>query len=106
MLLFELILLCILGFLFFCLGLFIWKKEAAFLIHSYHHKNVKEHDKKAYCEKMGKGLCLIAIGTMFTGLINYFTNTFWGWLLFGVCFIVAFAMFHLAQMKYNGSWFS
>ena len=45
---FELIFLLIVGILFFCLGWEIWKKEKISLIHDYHHKKVKDSDKKAY----------------------------------------------------------
>ena len=45
---FELFFLLIVGILFFCLGWEIWKKEKISLIHDYHHKKVKDSDKKAY----------------------------------------------------------
>ena len=48
---FELFFLLIVGILFFCLGWEIWKKEKISLIHDYHHKKVKDSDKKAYTKK-------------------------------------------------------
>ena len=50
---FELFFLLIVGILFFCLGWEIWKKEKISLIHDYHHKKVKDSDKKAYTTIMG-----------------------------------------------------
>ena len=102
---FELIFLVIIGLLFVFWGWRIWKKEQITLIHDYHYTKVSEKDKKSYTEKMGKACIVMGIGIILTGTIDYITNTFYGWIFFGVFFISGLIMIILVQIKYNGGLF-
>ena len=82
--LFELVLMGILGLLFLVLGLRIWKREEITFIHSYHYKKVAEKDKNQYTEEMCKSIVLMGIGMALTGIIDFITNTVYGWLFFTV----------------------
>ncbi len=101
----ELIVLPILGVVFIYLGYLIWKKEKISLIHSYHYTKVKEQDKKAYTQLMGKGVLLMGIGMILTGVIDYVTKTAYGWFVFGFFFIIGFIIITIAQKRYNGGLF-
>ena len=98
---FELIFLLIVGSLFFYLGWEIWKKGKISLIHDYHHKKVKETDKKAYTAMMGKALLAIGSGIILTGIIDFLTHTLCGWWIFGIAFLVGLIIITYAQVKYN-----
>ena len=97
----ELIVLLIIGIIFLIVGWFIWKREKINLIHDYHYKNVAETDKKEYTALMGKGAIIIGIGIILTGIIDFITQTGWGWTAFGVCFVSGFGLMVYAGMKYN-----
>ena len=84
---FELFFLLIVGILFFCLGWEIWKKEKISLIHDYHHKKVKDSDKKAYTTIMGKSLLIIGVGIILTGVIDFITHTLYGWWILELLFV-------------------
>ena len=98
---FELFFLLIVGILFFCLGWEIWKKEKISLIHDYHHKKVKDSDKKAYTTIMGKSLLIIGVGIILTGVIDFITHTLYGWWIFGIAFCIRLIIIVYAQVKYN-----
>ena len=87
------------------MGLLIWKKQKISLLHDYHYRNVKKEDVPAYARLMGIGLVLIGIGVFLTGLFMLLEIPFW-WspLVFGLA--IGFVICHVAQTKYNGSWFS
>jgi hypothetical protein len=38
-------------------------------------------------KKMGKACIVMEIGMVLQGTIDFITNTFYGWIIFGVCFI-------------------
>ncbi len=97
----ELILSVFIGLLFLFLGWRIWKKEQITLIHSYHYTKVSEEDKKDYTEEMGKSIILIGIGSTLAGIIDFITNTAYGWLFFIIFFILGFIKIFKAQKKYN-----
>ena len=97
----ELIVLLIIGIIFLIVGLSIWKREKINLIHDYHYKNVAEADKKEYTALMGKGAIIIGIGIILTGIIDFITQTGWGWIAFGGCFVGGFGLMVYAGMKYN-----
>ena len=102
---FELVILLLIGLIFSFLGWRIWKKEQITLIHDYHYTKVIEKDKKPYTEKMGKACIVMGIGMILTGIIDFLTNTFYGWIFFGVCFIIGLIIMIFAQLKYNGGLF-
>jgi len=101
----EIIIMLVSRGIFIVLGWRIWKKEQITLIHSYHYTKVSETDKKAYTEKMGKGIIIIGIGMIITGSIDFFTNSSSGWIFFGVGFVWGFVIMIAAQKKYNGGMF-
>ncbi|MEG1782688.1 MAG: DUF3784 domain-containing protein [Oscillospiraceae bacterium] len=101
----ELIVMTLIGLIFIYLGLMIWKKQKKSLIHSYHYTRVKEKDIKAYTEMMGKGVLLIGIGCVFTGVFDYITKSAGGWVGFGMAFFWGLSLIVKAQKKYNGSIF-
>lgn len=103
--LFELILLLIIGVIFIWIGISIWKKEKISLIHSYHYTKVKEENKKAYTEQMGKGVIIIGSGMILTGVVGYVTKTTYGWIFFVLSFVLGFIFIINAQKKYNGGMF-
>ena len=92
--------------MFLFLGLEIWKKQKIQWIHSYHHMNVSMENKQPYTKRIGKALVLMSIGTFLTGIIDVFTKTLYGWIAFGVFFIMGLVLMMKAQLKYNGGIFS
>ena len=50
---------------------------------------------------MGKGAITIGIGIILTGIIDFITQTGWGWIAFGGCFIGGLGLMVYAGMKYN-----
>jgi hypothetical protein len=101
----ELIIMLVSGGIFLVLGWRIWKKEQITLIHSYHYTKVSQTDKKFYTEKMGKGIIVIGIGMIATGIFEFLTSTSYGWIFFGIGFVWGFTIIILAQKKYNGGLF-
>ncbi|PKM95614.1 MAG: DUF3784 domain-containing protein [Firmicutes bacterium HGW-Firmicutes-1] len=102
---FELVLMIFLGALFDYIGWQIWKKEHITLIHSYHYTKVKDKDKKPYTKAMGKAVITMGTGMILTGLIDFITGTSYGWIFFGIFFLLGFIMMLIAQKKYNGGLF-
>ncbi len=98
---FELIFLLIIGSIFFYLGWEIWKREKISLIHDYHYRKVKDTDIKAYTTQMGKAHLFIGTGIILTGIIDFFTNTLYGWWIFGIAFCIGLVIIIHAQIKYN-----
>lgn len=98
---FELVLMVVLGLLFLYLGWCIWKRKEITLIHSYHYKKVSEEDKKDYTEEMGKSIIVLGIGMILTGIIDFITNTVYGWLFFTIFFIFGIIKMVKAQKRYN-----
>lgn len=76
------------------------------LIHDYHWRNVKEEDKMKYCKELSKGMYVISFGILLSGIFSYIGNN----IGVPVCLFggigIGFGIFHMAQKKYNGSWFS
>lgn len=99
---FELIFLIVLGVIFIFIGWRIWKKEQITLIHDYHYTRVAEKDKKSYTEKMGKACIIMGTGMILTGVINFTSQTAYGWTCFGIFFVWGLVMIFMAQKKYNG----
>ncbi len=97
MMLFELLILSPIGAALICCGLLIWKKTRIDLIHSYHFKRVAEENKLAYSAAMGKGILLMGIGVLLTGLINYTTGAAFGWICFAIFFIFGLILVLRAQ---------
>ena len=96
----------VVGVIFSALGLLIWKKQDVSILHSYHHKNVKEEDLPAYTQQMGIAQIVVGLGFCLTGALRLFTNAFVSWTGLIAGLVVSFVIMHKAQKKYNGSWFS
>lgn len=102
----DLIIVMLVSVVFFVIAYLVGQKGKINLIHSHHHKNVKEHDKKAYTKEFEKGMNIIASGLFVNGLLEYFTKIEWLWILYLANMFYGFWIFHKAQMKYNdGKWF-
>ena len=93
------------GILLTGLGLSIWKKQNASLLHDYHVRNVKEEDLADYSRLMGQGLIVMGAGVCLCGLLDLLQSSFW-WVPLLMGFVTGFLMMNRAQKKYNGSWFS
>lgn len=76
----KLILMIPLRLLSIFLGWRIWKEEQITLIHDYNYTRVAEEDNKPYTERIGKACIIIGIGSILTGIINFVTNTTYGWM--------------------------
>lgn len=98
---FELVLMVLLGLLFLYLGWRIWKRKEITLIISHHYQKVSKEDKKDYTEEIGKSIAFMGIGMILTGIIDFITNTVYGWLFFTIFFILGFIKMVKAQKKYN-----
>ena len=93
------------GLLFLILGWLIWKKEKISLIHDYHYVNVSEKDKKNYTKMMGKATCLMGIGILLTGIIDWITSSSYAWFAFGIGFGGGLVIMLITKKKYNGGLF-
>ena len=98
----EFILMFLIGLLLCYLGFRIWKKQQITLIHDYHYTKVKEKDIKPYTEQMGKACIIMGGGMILSSTINLITNTFYGWIVFVILFILGIIKMISAQSKYNG----
>lgn len=94
------------GILLIVLGLVTWKKRKIDLLHDYHTKNVKPEDVPAYTRAMGIGQIVIGAGLCVTGIVSRFVRGRAVLLALLPGFAVGILVFHKAQMRYNGSWFS
>lgn len=94
--------------LFFCFAVAIYKGNTG-LIHAYHQTHVKEADKKKYGESFSKGLLILAVSLIFSGVIALLGTTALivmtsiGVLLFGM--IIAFTVLAKVQKEFNGGLF-
>lgn len=96
-----LIVFSILGAMLIILGGVIWGKQAIKLIHSTNYAHVRDEDKKAYTRSIGIGLIVLGIGLLLTGVINFATSTYFGWIAFGVLFLIGVIILCHTQFKYN-----
>lgn len=97
----ELIFWLLIAVLFGCLGWKLWKREQIALLHDYHYQKVKDTDRKPYTALMGKAMLLIGTGAALAGIIDFATDTLYGWYFFGICFCVGLMIMIYAQIKYN-----
>lgn len=94
------------GVLLVVLGLVMWKKQKINLLHDYHYKNVKAEDVPAYTRAMGIGQIVIGAGLCVTGALQFFVQGPASLAALAVGIVCGLIIFHKAQMRYNGSWFS
>ena len=90
------------GLLCIVMGLVIWLKRKASLIHESQYKNVKEADLPAYTRLVGIGLIAIGAGIIAAGALNLFASPFW-WVPLVLGFAAGLLVLGRAQKKYNGS---
>ena len=93
------------GLLCIVLGSLLWKKQMVKILHSYHYQNVKKADLPAYCKQMGIGTILIGIGLCGMSVFQLKESNYW-WIPMLIGLVTGFVIWHRAQMRYNGSWFS
>ena len=94
------------GALCLWIGWLLWKKQRISLIHDYHIRAVKAEDVPGYTRLMGIGMLSIGAGCVCTGVLVFGFGQALGWLGFPVGFLVGLVLFHRAQKRYNGGWFS
>lgn len=91
--------------LFFGLAAAVYRGNTD-LIHSYHQTHVKEADKKKYGRSFAKGLFVLALAMVFSGIIALLGETVpvaalsVGILLAGMA--IAFLMLAKVQKEFNG----
>lgn len=101
----EFVVTIIAGVILLVLGWQIWKNEKITLIHSYRYKNVRDENKKAYTTEIGMAAIIIAIGIILTGIVDYTTQSVYGWYVFLFSFAAGVILIIHAQIKYNGGIF-
>lgn len=101
----EFVVTIIAGVILLVLGWQIWKNDKITLIHRYHYKNVRDENKKAYTTEIGMAAIIIAIGIILTGIVDYTTQSVYGWYVFLFSFAVGVILIIHAQIKYNGGIF-
>lgn len=99
--LFQLILMSLIGTLCIVLGLLIWKGQRITLIHDYQWSRVREEDKPAYTCGIGRATALLGLGVLLTGIMNYLTGSQWGWLIFFSSFAISMVQYIRVQGRYN-----
>lgn len=79
------------------------------LIHDYHQTRVKDTDKEEYGKSFSKGLLIIAIALIFSGIIALLgKTTSIVFISIGVLFvgiIIAFIIIKRVQKRFNGGFF-
>ena len=75
------------------------------MVHDYHHTKVTQQNKKAYTEKVGKGCVLISIGCFVAGVVDFITNSPYGFIAFALFTIWGLVLIFKAQKKYNSGLF-
>jgi len=91
----------VLGILFFVIGYLLRKRHMITLIYHYHYIHVRDEDRVNYTKAYGKGISLIGIGMISTGIIFGLTHSLLGWFAFGIGFIWGGIIMLKAQKKYN-----
>ena len=98
---FAILLMAVIGLLFFILGILVWKKENLSLFHSYHVDNVSPEDRAAFCKLSGIGLLIIGIGILLTALMMGLTGGEQGFAFLVIGLLVGFILLVIAGIKYN-----
>jgi len=96
----DILVMMVLGFisvLFLWMGYLIWKKQKINLIHAYHYKKVKEEDKKAYTNLMGKAMIVIGVGMLLSDITFAMIRVECCMIIFDVFLIVGLMTY--AQIK-------
>ena len=91
----------LIGCVFLIVGYLIRKKEKISLLHDYHHDQVSEADKKAFCALSGWGITTIGIGCLITAILIGITDSAWSFIAFGVSFAIGLSLLICAEKRYN-----
>ena len=99
------ILMLAVGVLFFGFAIAIYRGNTD-LIHSYHQTNVKEEDKEKYGKAFSKGMFILAVSLVLSGLIALLGESvpivIASIIILVVGFIAAFIVISKVQKKFNG----
>ena len=95
------VLFALLGLLFLCLGLQIWKKQKISLIISYHSGKVSEDNKRAYCTLAGIGVLLMGVGFLLSGICTAFVRSALVFVPMTAGLVSGIALLTAAVLKYN-----
>ena len=94
------------GIVCMAVGLALWKKQKIGLIHDYHTRKLRSEDVPAYTRLMGFGMLAIGGGCILTGVVALLLNEPLGWIALPIGLAAGFVLFHMAQTRYNGGYFS
>lgn len=95
------VLFTLLGLLFICLGLQIWKKQKKSLIISYHSDKVSEANKRAYCTLAGIGVLVIGVGFLLSGICTALFRSALVFVPMTAGLVFGIAQLTAAVLKYN-----
>ena len=95
------IIVALMGIIFMILGYLLWKKERISLLHEYHYDKVSKEDKKTFCAISGRGVIIIGIGLLISGLLMCYIDSAWSMFPFAVGFVIGLVMLMYAGIKYN-----
>lgn len=99
------IIMFLLGILFLVLGNKIFHGKTN-LIHDYHQENIKMQDKEAYGRAFSKGMYLIGVSTIASGIVSLLSNSVIIYVgIFILGFIFSLVIIVKVQRKFNGSIF-
>lgn len=95
----------LLGILFLVLGNKIFHGKTN-LIHDYHQENIGMQDKEAYGRAFSKGMYLIGVSTIASGIVSLLSNSVIIYVgIFILGFIFSLVIIVKVQRKFNGSIF-
>ena len=102
------IILALVAIMILILGYQIKEKQQVKWVHSYHYRNVKPEDLKAYTYLIGVSLYIISFTIFVMSILSLtaFNSTILPIVVLVIGFGIAFVLMNKAQKKYNGGWFS
>ena len=95
----------VVGLVLIVLGVLTWKKQLLNLLHSYHHKNVKEEDIPAYARLMGIVQIVIGAGFLLSALLKLRIDGTASQIPLIAGIVAGISVFMKAQKTYNGTWY-
>lgn len=93
------------GLLLLAMGYFIGIRQKINLVHSYHHKNVAQADKPAFCRRVGLGNAIIGAAILCVPVLRPVVGVTVALGLAGVAAVMAGALVISTIIRYNGSLF-
>lgn len=98
---FGLLLNLLIGLLICFNGSRIWIKRSIQIIHGNARTKIRDEDIPFYARAVGLSLIIVGLGIVIAGISAYFGYAGEGYILLGVLFVIALAIFIRAQKKYN-----